>query len=198
MNSRFAQLKNLIQPKETLIFVVGQMEIINNNLYINAKDISCINTNSATKKITECDQQMSPPTKSARSKLLSIHQSMIEPSEETPQKNIKSPILNDFTDNSHYDIYQTNPRPLKRTKNNKINEYTEDLSEKNSTDNELNIEESNNKTDSDQKHKNIELKNTNTNKKTTTRNHRKGKEKITPVVHNTRKSRKNTVNNDDE
>ncbi|CAG8810277.1 24766_t:CDS:1, partial [Gigaspora rosea] len=65
MNSRFAQLKNLIKPKEILIFILGQIEIINNNLYINAKDISCINTNSTTKKITECDQQMSPLTKSA-------------------------------------------------------------------------------------------------------------------------------------
>ncbi|RIB24231.1 hypothetical protein C2G38_2070464, partial [Gigaspora rosea] len=109
--------------------------IINNNLYFNAKDISCINTNSTTKKITECDQQMSSLTKSARSKLLSIHQN-----------------------NSHYDISQTNSRPLKRTKNNKINKYSEDLSETNSTDNELNTEKSNNKTDSDQKHKDIELK----------------------------------------
>ncbi|RIB30808.1 hypothetical protein C2G38_2052597 [Gigaspora rosea] len=135
MNSRFAQLKNLIKPKEILIFILGQIEIINNNLYINAKDISCINTNSTTKKITEY--------------------------------------------NSHYDISQTNFHPLKCTKNNKINEYSEDLSEKNSTDNELNTEKSNNKTDSDQKYKNIELKNTN-------------------MIHNTRKSRKNTVNNDDE
>ncbi|CAG8638001.1 18420_t:CDS:1, partial [Gigaspora rosea] len=39
------------------------------------------------------------------------------------------------------------------------------LSEKNSTDNELNTEKSNNKTDSDQKYKNIELKNTNMSKK---------------------------------
>lgn len=199
MNSRFAQLKNLIQPRESLIFVVGQMEIINNSLYINAKDISCISTNSTNKKITECDQQTLTSTKSSRSKLLSIHQSMIETSGETSQKNLKSPNFSDFTDNSHYDMSQTNPRPLKRTKNSKISEY-KDLSE-NSTDDELNTEKLNNNIDLNQKHEDIEIKTNNTTKKKSTCNPRKGKRKITqpkPVVHNTRRSRKNATSIDEQ
>lgn len=49
-NPRFSHLKTTIRPQESIIFVVGQMEIIGNEFYVYAKDISLIDTNFITKK----------------------------------------------------------------------------------------------------------------------------------------------------
>src|SRR6185436_15753613 len=38
-DSRLAHLKKNIRPQESLVFVVGQMEIINNEFYVCARDI---------------------------------------------------------------------------------------------------------------------------------------------------------------
>ncbi|CAG8660684.1 35358_t:CDS:2 [Gigaspora margarita] len=177
MHSRFAQLKNLIQPKESLIFVIGQMKIINNNLYINAKDISYITF-----------------VKPTHSKLLSIHQSITETSEETSQNFLKFPTTNNSVDKFYSNSSLSDPHPLKCTKNDKINEYTEELSDNDNTNTELDTKKSNNKTKPVRKHENLESKNNNTHGKKATRGRKKGKEcVIQTTVHNTRKSCKNTV-----
>ncbi|CAG8775414.1 7973_t:CDS:1, partial [Cetraspora pellucida] len=104
MNSRFAQLKNIIQPKESFIFIIGQMEIIDNNLYINTKNISCINTNSNKKDSNFYNQQASVSVKS-HSKLLSIHKSIAETSGESSQKTLKLLIPNESVDEILSDSY---------------------------------------------------------------------------------------------
>ncbi|CAG8515024.1 2134_t:CDS:2 [Cetraspora pellucida] len=196
MNSRFAQLKNIIQPKESLIFIVGQMEIINNNLYINTKDISCINTNSNKKDFNFYNQQVSVSVKSC-SKLLSIHQSIAETSGESSQKTLKLSIPNESVDEILSDSSLADPRPLKRTRNNnnKANKCTEELSDINNTDIELDTKKFNNKPDFVRKHEDLGSKNANTRGKKSTRGRRKGKEHVVQTtVHNTQKSCKNTIN----
>src|SRR6185436_16408320 len=46
LNPRFAPLKNIICPQGSLVFVVGQMEVIDNDFYVCAKDINFVNTQS--------------------------------------------------------------------------------------------------------------------------------------------------------
>ncbi|CAG8500235.1 20094_t:CDS:1 [Racocetra fulgida] len=74
-NPRFENLKSAINLQESVIFVVGQMKVIDSTFYVNAKDINYI---SIKKKISEADssQNISTPTNSTRSKLLNIHQNI--------------------------------------------------------------------------------------------------------------------------
>ncbi|CAG8546185.1 3855_t:CDS:2 [Diversispora eburnea] len=46
LNSWFAHLKSTIHLQDSFIFVVGQMEVIDNDFYVYAKDINFINTQS--------------------------------------------------------------------------------------------------------------------------------------------------------
>ncbi|CAG8785291.1 4781_t:CDS:2, partial [Cetraspora pellucida] len=41
-NARFTYVKDNIRPRESIIFVVGQLEIIRNEFYVYARDINCI------------------------------------------------------------------------------------------------------------------------------------------------------------
>ena len=49
-NSCFTHLKDTTHPQESLIFVVGQMEIIDNEFYLCAKEINYVDTYSTVKK----------------------------------------------------------------------------------------------------------------------------------------------------
>ncbi|CAG8751036.1 13916_t:CDS:2, partial [Cetraspora pellucida] len=69
-NSRFKHLKSSIQPSESTIFIVGQVEVIENDLYTNAINISYVDVPSATKKSSNCSQIMLEDSKSVRSRLL--------------------------------------------------------------------------------------------------------------------------------
>ncbi|CAG8674062.1 17019_t:CDS:1 [Cetraspora pellucida] len=102
-----------IRLQELLIFVVGQIEVIDNKFYINAKDINYINMK---KKDSEADdsQISSTSTNLTRSKLLNIHQNIIKNSRDTltvqslPPSNIGSTFLTkckrtDITDNAIVD-----------------------------------------------------------------------------------------------
>ncbi|CAG8715255.1 10067_t:CDS:2 [Cetraspora pellucida] len=53
-NSRFAHLKNVTHLQDSLLFVVDQMEIIDNDFYVYAKEINFVDDNSF-KKRTFCD-----------------------------------------------------------------------------------------------------------------------------------------------
>ncbi|CAG8517603.1 17189_t:CDS:2 [Cetraspora pellucida] len=99
--------------RESLIFVVGQMKVIDNKFYVNAKDINYINVK---KKNSEADDsQISlTSTNSTRSKLLNIHQNIIKNLRDTstvqssPPSNIGSTFLTkhkrtNMTDNAIVD-----------------------------------------------------------------------------------------------
>src|SRR6185369_11380292 len=49
-NLRLMHLKDIIRPQESLIFVVGQMEIIDNEFYVYAKDVNFVNTRFVAKR----------------------------------------------------------------------------------------------------------------------------------------------------
>ncbi|CAG8766826.1 16109_t:CDS:2, partial [Gigaspora margarita] len=83
--------------------------------------------------------------KPTRLKLLSIHQSITETSEETSQNFSKFPTTNNSVDEFYSNFSLPDPCPLKHTKNDKINEYTEELSDNDNTDTELDTKKSNNK-----------------------------------------------------
>ncbi|CAG8448880.1 14394_t:CDS:2 [Cetraspora pellucida] len=79
-HSRFSFLKNNIRPRESFIFVVGQMEIISNEFYVYAKDVNYIDAQFLNKKSSfGCGgSQTSSSKKNIRSKLLATHQSFLE------------------------------------------------------------------------------------------------------------------------
>ncbi|CAG8720213.1 5198_t:CDS:1, partial [Cetraspora pellucida] len=80
-NSRFKHFKNSIRPNKSVLFIIGQMEIIQGDLYAYAADISYIDINfMAKKKISSSDssQTMTKLHRSVRSKLLTAHQAASE------------------------------------------------------------------------------------------------------------------------
>ncbi|RIB01469.1 hypothetical protein C2G38_2127542 [Gigaspora rosea] len=80
-NPRFEYLKINTQLKDSTIFVVGQMEIINNKFYVNAKDINYFDIK---KKIQ------------IQSRLLQIHQNITKNLKEAPI--IQTPSLTTSSD----------------------------------------------------------------------------------------------------
>ncbi|CAG8781584.1 4586_t:CDS:1 [Racocetra fulgida] len=83
-NPRFEHFKTSIQPQESIIFVVGQIEVIDNKFYVSAKDITYININILKKNSDSEHQVQSIPPNSTRSKLLHIHQSITKNSKDAP------------------------------------------------------------------------------------------------------------------
>ncbi|RIB11619.1 hypothetical protein C2G38_2202953 [Gigaspora rosea] len=83
-NPRFENLKTSIQPQESMIFVVGQMEVIDNKFYVNAKDITYININILKKNSEPNNKVQLISTTSTRSKLLQIHQSVTKNLKDIP------------------------------------------------------------------------------------------------------------------
>lgn len=52
-NLHFTHLKNTIRSQESLVFVVGQLEIINNEFYVYSGDINFVDIHSMKKKNDE-------------------------------------------------------------------------------------------------------------------------------------------------
>ncbi|KAF0428764.1 hypothetical protein F8M41_005811 [Gigaspora margarita] len=51
-NSRFSHLKTTIRPHDSILFVIGFMEIIGHDLYVYAKEISYVNVKKKKLKLT--------------------------------------------------------------------------------------------------------------------------------------------------
>ncbi|RHZ83351.1 hypothetical protein Glove_97g74 [Diversispora epigaea] len=78
-NLRMASLKNIVRPQESLIFVVGQLEIIENEFYVYAKDVNCIDTRFVNKKRffeSNVPRDVLASRNSAHTKLLVTHQNI--------------------------------------------------------------------------------------------------------------------------
>ncbi|RHZ76595.1 hypothetical protein Glove_195g56 [Diversispora epigaea] len=70
-NSRFVNLMNIIQPQRSFVFVVRQIEVIDNEFYIYSKDINYINNVFFSSKQKAFNDNSSPEvSNTARSKLL--------------------------------------------------------------------------------------------------------------------------------
>ncbi|CAG8825254.1 35815_t:CDS:2, partial [Racocetra persica] len=83
--SCLVHLKDTIRLLESLIFVVGQLEIIDNEFYVYAKDVSFMDTRFVSKKRSfdsKVSQDSSTSSNSIRSKLLVTHQNIVENSKE--------------------------------------------------------------------------------------------------------------------
>ncbi|RHZ73235.1 hypothetical protein Glove_232g139 [Diversispora epigaea] len=80
-NLRLMHLKDIIRPQESLIFVVGQMEIIDNEFYVYAKDVNFVNTRFVARK-RFFDSSLSwdslVPKNSVWTKLLAAHRNIVE------------------------------------------------------------------------------------------------------------------------
>ncbi|CAG8736808.1 36572_t:CDS:2, partial [Racocetra persica] len=126
-NSRFAHVKDTIRPQESLVFVVGQMEIIDNEFYVS--------------------QSFSTSQNNIRSKLLATHQNISENSKDKLEREAISSISSgDF-------VYKSEPscsHPLKRTRNDSLDNSVEDLVDVEQMGCESCNLESNNLVDSDQ------------------------------------------------
>ncbi|CAG8619351.1 5556_t:CDS:2 [Cetraspora pellucida] len=80
-NPRFEHLKSATNLQESVIFVVGQMEVIDGMFYVNAKDINYVNVKKRSSD-TDSSQTPSASTNSMRSKLFNIHQNMTKNSKD--------------------------------------------------------------------------------------------------------------------
>ncbi|CAG8824791.1 24412_t:CDS:2, partial [Dentiscutata erythropus] len=86
-------IKHLYQTILSIIFVVGQIEIIANELYDYANDINFIDTHFITKKKELPDTELpstNPIPNPTRYKLLNVHQTIIQNSEVDPENNLPS------------------------------------------------------------------------------------------------------------
>ncbi|CAG8629475.1 12742_t:CDS:2, partial [Racocetra persica] len=80
LNSRLSHLKTTIRPQESFVFVVGQLEVIDNDFYIYAKDINFINIHLLSKqKVSDnsSTRNSSEVINTTRSKLLSTHRNLV-------------------------------------------------------------------------------------------------------------------------
>ncbi|CAG8804866.1 7214_t:CDS:1, partial [Racocetra persica] len=131
LNLRFKHFKNSIRPKESILFVVGEIEIIQDKLYVYARDINYVGTHLSAKK------QLSEPSNSQlavaspkliRSKLLATHRNIIGESEKVSDGlNLTKPVDSDEIDLNQSDVLTSNPRSSKRLKTKKVNELARDL-----------------------------------------------------------------------
>ncbi|CAG8736492.1 9936_t:CDS:2, partial [Cetraspora pellucida] len=102
-NSRFKHLMNSTRLHESVLFVVGQMEIIEKDLYVYAVDISYVDTGSATKKKVNFSENTPALYRSVRSRLLNVYQSVNEDSSKaagmknSDLDNEKSKFVTDLT-----------------------------------------------------------------------------------------------------
>ncbi|CAG8817114.1 17948_t:CDS:2, partial [Dentiscutata erythropus] len=97
-NSRFAHLKSTIRPHDSLVFIISQMEVIDNDFYIYAKDINFIDISSFKRKISN-DSSSSGFTEAVntiRAKLLLTHQNVHGNSQDTSK--IEESASTVFTD----------------------------------------------------------------------------------------------------
>ncbi|CAG8480851.1 2635_t:CDS:2 [Scutellospora calospora] len=79
LNSRFLYLKNTIRPQKSLVFIIGQLEVIYNDFYIYAKDISIVNTSSFKRRIFDNSfSNLSDIINTTWSKLLSTYRNINE------------------------------------------------------------------------------------------------------------------------
>ncbi|CAG8598394.1 18058_t:CDS:2, partial [Cetraspora pellucida] len=94
-NSWFSNLNNTICLLNSLIFVVGQMEIIDDDFYIYAKEVNYINTYFSSKQnVFEIDSSnLFKITNSTRLKLLSTHRNITENSKEVSDVEVSPSMI---------------------------------------------------------------------------------------------------------
>src|SRR6185436_19004987 len=117
LNSRFSHLKSTVHPQDSFIFVVGQLEIIDNDFYIYSKDINCIDIQFLSRRNPDNSLINSPEIINvARSKLIATHRNVIESRKESSEVGrSSSTVLDDI-------IGDNDTISLKRVKIEPVNE----------------------------------------------------------------------------
>ncbi|CAG8481249.1 9194_t:CDS:2 [Scutellospora calospora] len=97
LDSCFKGLASFIRPKETLVFIVGQIEFIENDIYVYAQDINCVNTyfNNKKREYDIKNEEIPSSTNSARSKLLSIHKDISKHAKKEPNDLLEKQLTNE-------------------------------------------------------------------------------------------------------
>ncbi|CAG8795255.1 24370_t:CDS:2, partial [Dentiscutata erythropus] len=100
-NSRLAHLKSTIRPHDSLVFVVGQMEVVDNDFYVYAKDVNFVDVGFLKRKNFD-DSGSSSSTEvvsTIRSKILSTHRNIHENSKDSKDiskvEGLSSAVLTD-------------------------------------------------------------------------------------------------------
>jgi len=132
LNSRFSHLKSTVRPQDSFVFVVGQLEIIDNDFYIYSKDINCIDVQFLSRRNPDNSSINSPETINvARSKLIATHRNVIESRKESSEVGrSSSTILDDI-------IGDNDTTSLKRVKIEPVNESPSASGNVGDSDNEI-------------------------------------------------------------
>ncbi|CAG8788562.1 10899_t:CDS:2, partial [Gigaspora rosea] len=124
-----------IRPRESFIFVVGQLEIIRNEFYVYARDINRIDAQSISKKnVFDCRISQSSSFKnSIRSKLMVTHNNFNECSKGVPE-NGGMPLSASSNNENRFESKSSNVRnSSKRVRfedfDNSVEEFCEDFAE---------------------------------------------------------------------
>ncbi|CAG8667050.1 6952_t:CDS:2, partial [Gigaspora rosea] len=108
-NSSFLHLKTKIHQQASLVFVVGQLEVIDNNFYVYAKEINFIDTELSPKQQIFDNRNSSEAVNTIRSKLLSTHKNVIDDSKESSKvKSLPSTSTNEFNKRSNFNLHDVN------------------------------------------------------------------------------------------
>ncbi|CAG8762097.1 441_t:CDS:1, partial [Cetraspora pellucida] len=110
----FKHLMNSSRLNESMLFVVGQMEIIDKDLYVYAIDISFVDISSVTKKKVSVFENSPALYRSVRSRLLIIHQSINEDSFNVSE--IKNSDLGKEKSEREVDLITEDSHVMKRTR----------------------------------------------------------------------------------
>ncbi|CAG8568634.1 3179_t:CDS:2 [Racocetra persica] len=90
--SQFKHFKTSVRPHESIIFVIGQLEIIDDEFYVYARELNFVDTFATKKKVHETNNHeitLITTTNTTRSKLLYAHKNTTNNSEDSPE-NIQS------------------------------------------------------------------------------------------------------------
>ncbi|CAG8805775.1 12873_t:CDS:1 [Racocetra persica] len=120
-NPRFKHFKTTIHSQESTIFVIGQMEIIDNEFYIYANDINFVNTNFITRKKEPNIDNIKLSSSPTRSKLLSVYQNMAKTSK-LSQTHSSLPTLNNPENITSNNLYENDILSENNTTQNNLSE----------------------------------------------------------------------------
>ncbi|CAG8457069.1 465_t:CDS:2, partial [Scutellospora calospora] len=114
--------------KESLVFIVEQLEVINNDFYVYAKDINLVDTSFFKKRIfDDSSSKLTEVINTIRSKLLSMYHNINE-----SQKGI-SKVETSFSNISNNSV-NNNSQPVSCSKHAKI-EYSDESTDNNGVEN---------------------------------------------------------------
>lgn len=132
-NSRFLHLKTMIHQQASLVFVIGQLEVIDNNFYIYAKDINFIDTQLLSKQKTLDNHNSCESVSTIHLKLLFTHQNVIDNSKESSEVKAASfASTNDFDRGSKFNLHSSKNTFSSIHKNHDSSEFVDVLDDVNS------------------------------------------------------------------